>query len=502
MRISTQVFYQRNTESVMSQQTKLSQQNIHLSTQKRVIHGSDDAVAISTIQRLKQDLSVGAQYIKNGEMAETANALEETSLSQVTNILQRTRELLVTSGNDTYNAENREAIAKELEGLREELMGVANTKDGNSQYIFAGYEVDTKPFQQNEFGSIDYYGDGGDRSYKVGAGVLVQGNDSGNAIFTDIAEGNGTFVSEGNINNTGSGVINEASVVDSKKANGFLSEDYTVSVTTPAAGAAPEYSVYGLKETSVTGNANVKISKIDLNDANITNVNPLNTYPESNSEVSIDFVETATAGEFFIQINGQSSSPTTYDANNTQMQEITIDGISVEIDGIPSDGDQYGLSKYIEPTLYTEGQSIEFNGIRTELKGKLDDLDNFTLRQSGKKDVFATMQDTIDTLRMQGEDDVSKAQREMRLDMARHQIDNAMTNVSGIRTSVGARMRTIDNQNESTQDFNLTSQKTLSNMEDLDMASAISEFKMQMSLLEVTQQTFVQMQNLSLFKLL
>ena len=203
MRISTQVFYQRNTESMFTQQSKLSQQNMHLSSQKRVMHGSDDAVAISTIQRLKQDISAGEQYIKNGEMAETANVLEETSLAQVTNLLQRSRELLVTAGNDTYNAQNREAIAKELEGVREELIGVANTKDGNSQYIFGGFEVDTQPFQNNEFGTVDYHGDNGDRSYKVGPGVFVKGNDSGSAVFTDIAEGNGTFVSEGNLNNSG-----------------------------------------------------------------------------------------------------------------------------------------------------------------------------------------------------------------------------------------------------------------------------------------------------------
>ena len=90
----------------------------------------------------------------------------------------------------------------------------------------------------------------------------------------------------------------------------------------------------------------------------------------------------------------------------------------------------------------------------------------------------------------------------MRLDMARHQIDNAMSNISGIITSVGARMRTIDNQSESIQDFNLTNQKTLSNLEDLDMAEAISEFQLQTSLLEISQKTFVQMQSLSLFKLI
>ena len=502
MRISTPVFYQRNTDSVFTQQNKLSQQNLHLSSQKRVMKGSDDAVAIATIQRLKQDLAVGDQYIKNGEMAATANGLEEISLAQVTTLLQRSRELLVTVGNSTYNAENREAVAKELEGLRNELMGVANIKDGNSQHIFAGFEVDTQPFQRNEFGHIDYHGDDGDRTYKVGSGVFVKGNNSGQSVFIDIPEGNGDFVSEGNSSNTGSGVINEASVIDGQRASGFLQEDYTISVTEPALGADPEYSVYGLKAESVSGNAHVKISKIDLNNVNIANVNPVNTHPDSNSDVQIKFLSTPNPNQFEVQINGRSSLPVIYDASKTTTQELNVNGISIEVDGVPAAADQYSLTKYVEPTLYEEGQSIEFNGIKTEIKGKVEDLDSFTLRQSGSKDIFSTIQDSIEALRTPGEDGTSKAQREMRLDMSRHQIDNAMKNISGIRTAVGARMRTIDNQHESTQDFKLTTQTTLSNLEDLDMASAISEFSMQKNLLDVTQQTFVKLQDLSLFKLI
>lgn len=502
MRISTPVFYQRNSDNVFTQQNKLSDQNLHLSSQKRVMKGSDDAVAIATIQRLKQDLSVGDQFIKNGEMAETANALEETALGQVTTLLQRSRELLVTVGNSTYSEENREAIALELEELRNELMGVANTKDGNSQYIFSGFEVDTQPFQSNEFGHIDYHGDQGDRTYKVGAGVFVKGNDSGQSVFVDIADGNGIFVSEGSLDNVGSGVINEASVIDSKKADGLLNEDYTISITEPAEGAKPEYSVYGLKADAVTGNASVKISKIDLNNFNIANVNPSSTYPSDGSDIKINFLATNDPHQFEVQINGHSSLPVIYDATNTLAQEVSIDGVSIVVDGIPSVGDQYSLTKYVDPTLYEEGQSIEFNGIKTEIKGKLEDLDTFTLRQSSSKDIFSTMKDSIEALRISGEDDNAKAQREMRLNMARHQIDNTMKNISGVRTAVGARMRTIDNQQESTQDFKLTSQTTLSNLEDLDMAAAISEFSMQKNLLDVTQKTFVKLQDLSLFKLI
>jgi len=502
MRISTPAFYNRNTESITTKQNKLSDQNVHLSSQKRVIHGSDDAVAIATIHRLKQKLSIDDQYIHNGQMAETANGLEETSLAQSTNILQRFREILVTAGNDTLNEENRKAMTKELTALRGELIGVSNTRDGNSQYIFSGFEVDTQPFQRNEFGNIDYHGDDGHRLYKVGSGVTVQGDDSGRSVFVDIPEGNGTFVSEGSANNKGSGVIDEAAVIDSKKANGFLSQDYTVAISEKVNSKDTEYSVYGLKKISGSGEAKVRVSGIDLKDNLIATVNPANTSPDKNSSVDIEFMPTDVENQFEIRINGQSSLPKIYDATNTTTQQIDINGISLEIDGVPSKDDRYTFEKYIEPTLYQEGQSIEFNGIKTSLKGQVKEHDNFTLRQSERKDVFATMQDSIDALLIPDDDDFSKSQREMRLDMSRHQIDNTLKNITRIRTSVGARMRTIDNQRESSQDFKLTSQTTLSNLEDLDMAAAISDFSKQKSLLDVSQKTFVKMQDLSLFKLI
>lgn len=504
MRVSTQVLFQRNVDSVLGHQSKLSQQNIHLSSQKRVIYGSDDAVAISTIQRLKQDISMGEQYLSNGHMADTANGLEETALSQVTNILQRVRELIVTAGNDTHNAENRETVAKELEGLHQELLGVANTRDGNSQFIFSGYQVDTQPFQKNEFGGVDYHGDGGEKFYKIGTGVLVQGNDAGSSVFSAIAEGNGTFVSEGGTNNTGSGVISEGSVIDKRASAGFTEQDYTIAITEPSAGADPEYSVYGLDDTAVTGNANVRIGQIDPSDPNFNLVNPSGVYPDAASDVSINFAETApNSGMFALTINGQAGTPAAiYDSSDTTMQTLMVNGISVEVDGIPNDADQYTMTKYVEPTLYVEGQSIEFNGIKTEIKGNVNNLDSFTLRQSDEKDIFTTIQDTINILRIPGEDGIAKSQRTMGMAMVHLQVDSAMSNVSGVVTSIGARMRTIENQSESTQDFNLTNQKSLSNLEDLDMASAISEFKLQMSQLEVSQQTFIQIQSLSLFKLI
>ena len=107
MRISTQVFYNRTNENMMNQQAKLSQQNVHLSTGKRVIHGADDAVAISTIKRIKQDISSGEQYIENGKVINRIHIIHRLCLSYP---LIHKKKILVKNKKE----ENHNNIAKSL----------------------------------------------------------------------------------------------------------------------------------------------------------------------------------------------------------------------------------------------------------------------------------------------------------------------------------------------------------------------------------------------------
>jgi len=483
MRISTQVFFQRNTQSIMSQQNKLSQDNLHLSTQKRVITGEDDPVVIATIQRLKQKIALEDQYFKNSDVAETANSLEDITLTQTTNTLQCVRELMVSAGNGIHCEVGGEAIAKEREGLREELIGVANTRDGNNQYIFSGFNVDTQPFQKNEFGAVEYHGNDGTQGFQIGAGVTVKGGDAGSAVFMNIPNGNCTYLATAGGGNTGTGVINIGSIIDSDTARNFSDHSYSVAISDVAGDKF--YSVYSLSENTVAGCASVKVANIDLS---------ANPPPEGN----ITFTATANLNEFTVDVGGTQQ---TYTASALP-QTISINGVDLEITGMPATNDSYAIGKIIDPTPYVNDQTIEFNGMKTALKGDVLAGDTFTLSPSENKDIFSTIQDAIEALRAPGEGDSYNAKPEMRLNMALLQIDGTLSNVSEIHTGVGARMRTIDSQRETTQDFKLTTQKTLSNLEDLDMAKAVSDFKMNTSLLEVTLQTFIQMQSLSLFKLI
>lgn len=502
MRISTQTFFQRNTTSILDRQAKTSDLNVHLTEGKRVLHASDDPVAAASIQRLKQNISVNEQYVENIEVATAANAQEESTLGQMINILQRVRELLVSAGDGIYSLDNLETVAQELEELKEELVGLGNTRDGNSEYIFSGFDVDTKPFQVNEFGTVEFFGNQGVRELQVGSGVDSAINDSGFNLLMNLANGNGSFNSTISENNTGSGVVEQGVIFDSPLANSFQGEEYSIHITEPTGGAPVQYSVYSIEAATVAGSATVKLASMDLNDPAIANVNPSDVYPGAASAVNVVFIATATAGEFEVQMNGQTSLPAIYDANIATAQQISVDGMTIEVEGVPADTDSYQVNKYIAPTQYLQDQSIEFNGIRTHIKGEPLDMDAFTLSPSSNTDIFSTIQRSIDALRIPGSTDSKEALRLNQLNMAQLELDHGLGNIVNTRSRVGARMQTLLSQTTISAEFNLVSKSTVSKLEDLDMAKAISDLQLEQTALEVAQKTFVQLQRLNLFDLL
>jgi len=79
------------------------------------------------------------------------------------------------------------------------------------------------------------------------------------------------------------------------------------------------------------------------------------------------------------------------------------------------------------------------------------------------------------------------------------QLDRILGNVLDVRSQLGARLNVLDSQDETNQSLKLNIQTTKSEIEDLDIAEAISRFNVQIASLEAAQQAFLRVQNLSLF---
>ena len=107
-----------------------------LSTGKRINSAKDDAAGLAIATTMTSQVKGMNQGIRNANdgisMAQTA----EGALNEVTNMLQRQRELVVQASNDTYSATDLANLKSEMDALNEQITNVVTNTEFNGQKLF------------------------------------------------------------------------------------------------------------------------------------------------------------------------------------------------------------------------------------------------------------------------------------------------------------------------------------------------------------------------------
>lgn len=243
--------------SLLDQQAKVSITQQKLATGKEILAPSDDPIASSSVIKLEQSLDTTEQYQRNIGVLESRLNLEDSVLESFVQNIHRTRELVLQGNNDTLTDHDRSLIALELEERLGEMVSIANTKDANGEYIFSGYQGKTMPFTKNPMAGFNYNGDAGQRFIQTSSARSVANGDSGMDVFMDIKAGNGTFTASNLTTNTGAGIIDAGSVIDSSL---WIPDAYTLTFTT-----SNSYEVRDSGGALITGNAYTPGSSITFN---------------------------------------------------------------------------------------------------------------------------------------------------------------------------------------------------------------------------------------------
>ncbi len=191
MRISTSQIFQQAVTTMLSKQSELAKTQQQLATGERLLSPSDDPDAATRVLNLNKIIDTTAQYQRNADFAETRLALEETVLTDIGELLQRSRELSVQANNDSLSASDRRSIAFEVRANIDSLIQLANSRDALGEYLFSGFQTDTKPFNDDGLGNFTYAGDQGQRSLQIGARRNVTVGDSGVEVFMKVDDGAG-----------------------------------------------------------------------------------------------------------------------------------------------------------------------------------------------------------------------------------------------------------------------------------------------------------------------
>jgi flagellar hook-associated protein 3 FlgL len=183
MKISTSLFFDRALNQMVTTQNSLAQSQAQLSTGKKVVQVSDAPDEATAIQRLKSVIARQDSFEQAVKTTQNRLNAEETALDATANIMVRMKELTIQALNDTYGPDDREIIAVEMQGLQEDLLSYANTRDANGAYLFSGSRVFTPPFTPNAWGDIVYQGDETVNMVDVGDQRQVRLNRTGTEVF-------------------------------------------------------------------------------------------------------------------------------------------------------------------------------------------------------------------------------------------------------------------------------------------------------------------------------
>lgn len=305
-RVSTNQLFSQNLSSIMRQQ----QQSIHtqqqLSTGQKLITADDDPLAAVRLLGIERNLDKIQQYQRNADAANMRLNLEEEALDSSINVIQRVRDLALQSINASNDNKARKIISQEVKQQLSNMLQLANSKDGNGDYIFSGFQGETKPFSQTGSG-IAYAGDQGQRLIKISSTLMLEDSDPGDAVFMDIEQGNGKFYTTANTANTGTGLIDEGVLKDPAL---WGQNSYTVQFT-----SASTYDVLDDTATVISSGTYTDSALISVNGTEVS----IKGQPQTGDEFHIEPSRAESIFDTMLALQNVLSTDQLNDVDRAQM---------------------------------------------------------------------------------------------------------------------------------------------------------------------------------------
>lgn len=148
MRITNNMLINNMMQSLSSNLLRTQKYFNQLATGKKISLPSDDPIVASKALKLRTDVSEIAQYKRNTDDATAWMDITEATMSQMTELVHRMKEITNQAANGTNTDEDLLKIREEASELRSQLISLGNATYAG-RYIFSGYKTD-KPLLNDD----------------------------------------------------------------------------------------------------------------------------------------------------------------------------------------------------------------------------------------------------------------------------------------------------------------------------------------------------------------
>lgn len=186
MRISSSTLYDRGVAGMQQATYDMVKTQLQIAAGRRILTPADDPVASARVLELTQSQTLNLQYDTNINSATSSLSMEDSILGSVAELIVSVRTDAISAENSSLSTQALAGIATGLSGRYQELLGLANSTDGNGQYLFSGYQNVT-PFTGNSPGPVTYNGDQGQRLVQVSPSRQMAVSDSGADVFRPLS---------------------------------------------------------------------------------------------------------------------------------------------------------------------------------------------------------------------------------------------------------------------------------------------------------------------------
>lgn len=261
MRVSTPLLYDQAVSAMGTQQSQLLRLQQQIASGRKLLSASDDPIAAAQALVIRQSQAENDRYAGNIGAARDLLGQSDSVLASIINVLQSARTTAINGGSGALSASDRSDLANAVSKQLDELVALANTRDGNGNFLYAGFQNATVPFSGGGTTPVVYNGDQGVQTMQVSATRFVNVTENGTALFEAIRDGNGTFSVTPNSANAGTGVVDATSVPNPAAVTGD-----TYALQFRVSGGVTTYDVIDVTSnvTVSTGNAYVPDGSIDV----------------------------------------------------------------------------------------------------------------------------------------------------------------------------------------------------------------------------------------------
>lgn len=220
--------------------------NYQMSSEEKLQYGSDDSMLFGRLSHINDKVLTQTEIKDQLEKTKALNLTADSALAEAKENFEFVKSELVKANTDTTSEEGLIAIAQNIEGVKQNLLDLANTQV-EGQYVFSGSDSSVKAFTMDANGKVTYNGNDSLRKIAVDEGSYRESGVNGFQAFfytTDSALKGETLTFEANskiLDQDGNEWTLDTATNTLSKKNWDGSFD-TLAVTPPTA-PATEYSV-------------------------------------------------------------------------------------------------------------------------------------------------------------------------------------------------------------------------------------------------------------------